>query len=97
MTLDTIYVTNNQKDIRSDNASFFEKAWESIKTLFSTFTSDRYNSEFDPDALNIWVNRALTYIDIMQTMADNYFTTKTGIKVNIRQCLVNKINFSKCC
>ncbi len=85
MTLDTIYVTNNQKDIRSDNASFFEKAWESIKTLFSTFSSDRYNSEFDPDALNIWVNRALTYIDIMQTMADNYFTPKTGIKVNIRQ------------
>lgn len=84
MTLDTIYVTNDKSKIRRANASFFTKTIENFKTLGDTFTSSRYNSEFSDDELNIWVNRPLTYIEILQTMADNYFTKETGIKVNIR-------------
>jgi carbohydrate ABC transporter substrate-binding protein, CUT1 family (TC 3.A.1.1.-) len=37
----------------------------------------------DPDVLNVWVNRAITHVDLMQKMADTKFTPKTGIKVKI--------------
>ncbi len=85
MTLDMIYLTNDSSKIARANASGWENFKNSISSLFDTFTSDRYKTENDPDQLNVWVNRSLNYIEIMQAMADNDFTKKTGIKVNLRQ------------
>lgn len=92
MTLDMIYVTNDEDKIPAANASGWENFKNSMSSLYDTFVSDRYKTELDDGQLNVWVNRSLTYIEIMQTMADNYFTPSTvsaeypeGIKVNIRQ------------
>lgn len=85
MTLDMIYLTNDDSKIARANASGWENFKNSVSSLFDTFTSDRYKTENDPDQLNVWVNRSLNYIEIMQAMADNDFTPKTGIKVNLRQ------------
>ncbi len=32
--------------------------------------------------IDVWVNRAVTYVNELQTMTDAYFTPETGIKVN---------------
>lgn len=85
MTLDMIYLTNNENKIPVANASGWVTFKNSMSSLFDTFTSDRYKSNLNGDELNVWVNRSTNYIEIMQTMADNDFTPKTGIKVNLRQ------------
>ena len=35
----------------------------------------------DPDAITVWVNRPIAYVETLQLMADTQFTPKTGIKV----------------
>ncbi len=85
MTLDMIYLTNDETQIPRANASGWENFKNSMTTLLDTFTSSRYKTELDENQLNVWVNRSVNYIEIMQTMANQYFTPQTGIEVNIRQ------------
>ena len=92
MILDTIYVTNDESQIRPSNASWTSSFYSSLVTLGQTFTSDKYKTKLKDGELNIWSARAQSYNDILQTFADNEFTPNTiceeypeGIKVNIRQ------------
>lgn len=85
MTLDMIYLTNDETQIPRANASGWENFKNNMETLLETFTSSRYKTELDENQLNVWVNRSVNYIEIMQTMANQYFTPQTGIEVNIRQ------------
>jgi ABC-type glycerol-3-phosphate transport system substrate-binding protein len=80
--LDMIYVYGNKKLPRA-KASVFAAVGNNLKGLFSTFTSDKYDVSNEEDSLNIWVNRALTHVDLLQKMVDSDFTAKTGIKVKI--------------
>lgn len=81
-SLDMIYVYGDTELPRA-NATFLKSAVNGIKGLFYTFTSKKYRMDKDPDVLNVWVNRAITHVDLMQKMADTKFTPKTGIKVKI--------------
>lgn len=81
-SLDMIYVYGNKKLPRA-KASVFAAVSNNLKGLFSTFTSDKYDVSNEEDSLNIWVNRALTHVDLLQKMVDSEFTPKTGIKVKI--------------
>ncbi len=82
MSLDTIYVYNDT-ELGRENAGFFEKIGAGIKALGSTFTTKKYVIDNDDTALNVWVSRAITHVDIMQKMVDSQFTKNTGIKVKI--------------
>lgn len=81
-SLDCIYVYGN-RELPRPNATLLASLSNSIKTLIYSFTSDKFDLENDPEALNIWVNRATTHVDLLQKMADTEFTPKTGIKVKI--------------
>lgn len=85
MVLDTIYVTNDESNIRPSNASWISSFYSSLVTLGQTFTSDKYKTILNDGELNIWSARSQAYNDILQTFADNEFTKQTGISVNIRQ------------
>ena len=85
MVLDTIYVTNDESDIRPSNASWISSFYSSLVTLGQTFTSDKYKTILNDGELNVWSARSQAYNDILQTFADNEFTKLTGIPVNIRQ------------
>ena len=85
MVLDTIYVTDDESKIREENASWTSSFHSSIVTLGQTFTSDKYKTILNEGELNIWSARSQAYNDILQTFAEEEFTKKTGIKVNIRQ------------
>mgnify|MGYP005972079967 CR=1 FL=1 len=63
--------------------------WTSIRTLVNTFTSDKYatGASQDSKTLTIWVNRAITHVDLLQKMVDTefvpYYKEKTGKDIMI--------------
>jgi ABC-type glycerol-3-phosphate transport system substrate-binding protein len=81
-SLDLIYLYGNEQ-LPKPRAGLLTALGNNMKTLLSTFVSDKYHTENDPEVLNIWVNRATTHVDLLQKMADTDFTPKTGIKVKI--------------
>lgn len=64
-------------------SSFFESMGAGIDAFVASFTSSKYRLIDDPETIEIWVNRPITYVDMMQKMADAQFTAETGIKVKI--------------
>lgn len=82
-TLDMIYVTGTG-DIPKATAGIFAMAGNWCKTLLNSFTTNKYSIETeDEDVLTIWVNRAVTHVDLLQKLADTEFTPKTGIRVKV--------------
>lgn len=90
-TLDRIYIYGDEDQIEAANSSMMSSVWTSIRTLVNTFTSDKYatgaNDEGD-DTLTIWVNRAITHVDLLQKMADTefvpYYKEKTGKDIKVK-------------
>ncbi len=80
--LDGLYVSNNEEYARA-NANIFQRTWNMIVGFVSSYTSDKYNIENDEEAIDVWVNRPITYVDIMQKMVDSTYTEETGVKVKI--------------
>ena len=86
LTFDRFYFYTDDDDLPSKGQSVFMSAGIGIKELINTFISDKYSTDVkvtDPNVVTIWVNRAVTHVDLMQKMADTQFTPKTGIKVKI--------------
>lgn len=81
--LDRIYVYGDQK-LPDAKANVMANLNNWFSGLFHTFTSDKYKSTVkEEDVVTIWVNRALTHVDLLQKLADTEFTPRTGIKVKI--------------
>lgn len=80
--LDRIYVYG-QKELPPEESGIVQSFVNSVKTLAYTFTSEKYDLKNDDDVINIWVNRSVTQVDLLQKMADSEFTPKTGIKVEL--------------
>lgn len=80
--IDGFYISNNGEYSRA-NANFFKRAGNSIVSFYNSFTSDKYNVENTDDVVDVWVNRPVTYIDIMQKMVDSTYTEETGVKVKL--------------
>ncbi len=83
-TLDRIYAGNPDAKLPRANASVAKKAVNGLKKLVLSFTENKYSTKVnDEEVLTVWVNRAVTHVDLLQKMADTEFTPKTGIKVKI--------------
>jgi len=82
LSLDGFYVSNDDHYEKA-NAGIFKRAFSGVETFFTSFTSDKYKIENRDDVINVWVNRPLTYVDIMQKMADSSFTGDSGKQVKI--------------
>lgn len=89
-TLDRIYITGDEGQIERANSSFGGSLWTSIRTLANTFTSEKYATTVDDseDTVTIWVNRAITHVDLLQKMADTefvpYYKEKTGKDIKVK-------------
>lgn len=82
-SLDMIYIYGNEK-IPDAKAGIWTSFTNGIATLLSSFTSSKYDVSNDDDkVLTVWVNRALTHVDLLQKMVDTEFTEETGIKVKV--------------
>lgn len=82
ISLNMIYVYGT-KELPREDAGFVKSLTNGFKGLVNTFTTEKYKVVNDPDVLNIWVNRAMTHVDLLQKMVDTEFTPNTGIKVKI--------------
>ncbi|MDE7223336.1 MAG: extracellular solute-binding protein [Acetatifactor sp.] len=82
-SLDAIYVLG-EKEMPPAEVNVFESLWSGIQKTYYSFTSEKYNlKDEDDEVLTIWVNRALTHVDLLQKMVDTGFTEETGIQVKI--------------
>lgn len=82
-TLDRIYLYNGE-DIPNAKAGVLGSVGNWFETLFNSFTTNKYSTEVEDDeVLTVWVNRAVTHVDLLQKMVDTEFTPKTGIKVKV--------------
>jgi ABC-type glycerol-3-phosphate transport system substrate-binding protein len=63
--------------------TFFEKLGNTLKNFYYTFVIDYEFRRSDPNAIDVWVNRGRDYVNLIQQMADESFTSQTGIPVNV--------------
>lgn len=82
LSLDMLYL--GQGDIPPADAGLIRKLSNGIARLNASFSNRKYRPAGIPEGtLDIWVNRALTHVDVLQKMADTEFTKKTGIPVKV--------------
>jgi ABC-type glycerol-3-phosphate transport system substrate-binding protein len=82
LQLDRFYIYSN-KELPSEKPGFFRSLWNSIVAFFKSFTTDYSKVAADnSDSVQIWVNRSRQNVMLMQQLADEDFTKKTGIKVS---------------
>ncbi|MGD9909786.1 MAG: extracellular solute-binding protein [Candidatus Izemoplasmatales bacterium] len=82
LDIDKFYI-HTDTNIEKANANFFVRMWVNIQRFFLSFFDQRYNVSASDDELEVWVNRSKEYTDLIQKMADDSFTTETGIKVKV--------------
>lgn len=83
LIIDALYIHTPDQKLPSANASFFQKTWISIARFFLSFVDQSYSEKSDPDEIEVWVNRSRQYVDLIQKIADDYFTKDTGLKVKV--------------
>lgn len=83
LSLNAVYLGAADTELPAARANFLERIRGGIANFISTFTSDKYLIRPDEDAVNVWVSRPITYVDIMQKQVDANFTPSTGIKVKL--------------
>ena len=89
-TLDRIYIYGEKNQIKSANPSLASSMWTGVRSLVNTFTSDKYatGAKEDSKTLTIWVNRAITHVDLLQKMVDTefvpYYKKQTGKDIKVK-------------
>lgn len=97
-TLDRIYVFGDDDQLEKPNSSWGSSLWTSIRALANTFTSSKYSTNVDEDenTITIWVNRAITHVDLLQKMADTefvpYYKEKTGKDIKVKVSTMPDVN-----
>ncbi|SSC12757.1 ABC-type sugar transport system, periplasmic component [Mesotoga infera] len=85
LTLDRIYIYAGETAPSFKRASIFASLWEGIKRFVDSFKPARYKAGGSDGSvvLEVWINRARQYSDIIQQLVDDDFTPRTGIVVDL--------------
>ena len=87
MSLDRIYLYGDGYTLPREDAGFVGSLWHgTLRFVDSLLHRDgSYGVSDDaannPNAITVWVNRPIAYVETLQLMADTQFTPKTGIQV----------------
>ena len=85
---DKFYFSGEGETLPAAKPNFFTQIVESVKGFIGSFNSQMNSGNYsvsekgNKNALNVWVNRPVQYVEIMQQMADADFTAKGGMRVN---------------
>lgn len=86
LSIDQIRLSAPKKDFGEKRASLFERMKFSVTRFFVSF-SDEYNNISNADdsngTLKIWVNWGRDQAQVLNSLIQDSFTPKTGIKVNL--------------
>ena len=82
---DCMYLSNGMVKLPKARSNIFSKIWFSLKSFFYSFFDKRYKitGDANDDVLEVWIAQSRLYLDILQNMVDDEFTSKTGQKVKI--------------
>lgn len=88
LDIDLIMVTGEATQVPKVSENFFQSIAHEVRSCVSSFFVD-YNSLGDKytdsdDVLEIWITTGRDQSTVLKTMVDDTFTTKTGIKVNVK-------------
>lgn len=83
LQIDKIYVAPAQAVMPRMEASYIEKVSNGFKQFFRSFTTSRQLSANDDQVVNVWMNYGRDYVNVLQDLADQYFTPESGIKVKV--------------
>lgn len=88
LALDTITLAGSADAIPRGQAGFLDSLSYTMRSFASSFFSqdDMTLGGDGGDTVTVWVQRNRDYVDMMQLLADEYFTPSTGIKVNVSYC-----------
>lgn len=82
LALDKIYIHSPDTSPLPPRTSPVRSLTEGVKRFLHSFSPNPYQSiGAKEDEIEVWVNRPRQYVDLMQTLADQTFTPRTGIPV----------------
>lgn len=90
LSLDNIYLTAEGEKLPNANGGFFTNIANGVKKFVFSLTNRDTNystGTVDDDALTIWVNRSVPYVETIQMLADSKYegyTDKDGNKVELK-------------
>lgn len=85
VSFDCMYLSNGETKLPRAKSNIFEKSWFNIKSFFYSFFDKRFkvSANQNDDVLEVWIAQSSLYLDILQNMVDDEYTTATGQKVKI--------------
>lgn len=83
IALDRIYILPYNKEFPRMKANFWETTKNGFMNFIRSFTEDDKLTANDDSILNVWMYYGRDYVNLLQELADQYFTPETGIPVKI--------------
>lgn len=83
LMLDKLYIAPAGVDMPRMQANWHEKLGRNVSAFVHSFSNEGRLSYDDENVLNVWVNYGRDYVNLIQDMADQYFTPETGIQVKV--------------
>ncbi|MBW7460075.1 extracellular solute-binding protein, partial [Paenibacillus sepulcri] len=83
LQLDEVYISPVQTKFPGMEATLWNRVWGGVQNFGYSFNSRDSITKLDNHKLNIWVQRGRDYVDQLQQLADESFTTETGIEVKV--------------
>lgn len=83
LTLDKLYIAPLGQKLPSMKAPFWAKLTTAVRDFFGSFFRSDHLASGNGKVLHVWVHYGRDYVNLLQQMADEYFTPKTGIKVDV--------------
>ena len=87
VALDKIMLAGSYDALPKTDTGFLKTLGYTFSSFISSFfAQDDMGAVADEDVVTVWVQRNRDYVDMMQLLADEYFTPATGIKVKVSYC-----------
>jgi ABC-type glycerol-3-phosphate transport system substrate-binding protein len=83
LMLDKFYFIPVEEDFPRMKATVWQKLRTGIKSFIHSFNARDRLSYGDSEVVHVWANYGRDYVNVLQDMADQYFTPETGIKVKV--------------
>lgn len=89
LVIDYFVISPPDENVDIEKSNFFEGMKVTFINFLSSFSKDynsvgnTYENEEDGEVLDVWIARGKEWAEILKEMADEDFTAKTGISINM--------------
>ena len=99
LVIDSFYVGSPDEKWTSKSSNFFQKFGVTMKQFMVSFSKDYDNvggvladDVVVTDTINVWITRGTEWAEVIKEMADEDFTPKTGIAINVNVLPAGQLN-----